>query len=122
MIFSGRIEIRGLKLRTHIGVPEEERAGVQELRLHVEMVPHRGFREMADEIDNTVNYAEVALDLQKLALARPRQLIETLVEDIADHLLTSYPVSSVKLRLEKFILPDTDFVAVHLEKHRPLDG
>ncbi|MDB6079834.1 MAG: Haloacid dehalogenase domain protein hydrolase [Akkermansiaceae bacterium] len=113
---SGNIEIRGLKLTTFIGVPEEERASSQELRLTLIMTPWLEFRQMADEIGKTINYADVALDLQKVALSRPRQLIETLVEDLADHLLASYPLASVRLSLEKFILPDTDFVAVHLEK------
>jgi FolB domain-containing protein len=116
---SGSIEIRGLKLTTFIGVPEEERARSQDLRLTLIMTPRLDFREMADKIDNTVNYAEVAMDLQNLALSRPRQLIETLIEDLADHLLASYPLTSVRLSLEKFILPDTDFVAVHLEKAIP---
>lgn len=112
------IEIRRLRVQTHIGVPDEERAAAQTLQVTVRMVPGQGFSGLNDEISRTVDYHAVALEIQALAAARPRRLIETLAVEIADHLLASHPLSSVAVTLEKHILPDTECVAVHIERCR----
>lgn len=112
------IEIRRLKVSTHIGVPDEERADAQELWISVWMIPSQGFDGLRDSVSNTVDYHEVSLRLAELAAGRPRHLIETLATDVADMLLGGYPLSSVKVKIEKRILPDADFVAVTLRRSR----
>jgi dihydroneopterin aldolase len=112
------IEIRRLRVSTHIGVPDEERATPQTLWISVRMVPGQGFIGLADDISRTIDYHAVALEIQALAAARPRHLIETLALETADLLLTRHPLASVAVTLEKHILPDTDCVAVHLVRHR----
>ena len=110
------IEIRRLKVSTHIGVPDEERADPQILWITLKMVPSQGFDGLADEISRTIDYAAVALEIQALAAARPRKLIETLALETADHLLSNHPLRSVSITIEKHILPDTECVAVHLTR------
>ena len=112
------IEIRRLRVDTHIGVPDEERAESQSLWITVEMIPSQGFVGLADEISHTVDYYAVAQEIRALAAARPRRLIETLAMETADHLLRSHPLASVRVCVEKRILPDTDCVAVRIERHR----
>ena len=49
----------------------------------------------------------------------PRQLIETLAEDIATLVLACFSVcAEVDVELRKYILPDTDYVAVRLTRRR----
>ncbi len=110
------IEIRGLRVATHIGVPNEERAAPQTLLVTVKMVPERGFGGLADDISLTTDYHAVALEIQALAAARPRRLIETLAVEIAETLLAGHPLARVAVTIEKRILPDTDCVAVHVER------
>ena len=112
------IEIRRLKVSAHIGVPDEERAAAQDLWLSVWMHPAQGFTGLADEVENTVDYHRVSIELAELASAKPRRLIETLATDIAEHLLSSHPLSSVEVKVEKRILPDADFVAVKIRRER----
>ena len=112
------IEIRRLRVDTHIGVPDEERAESQSLWITVEMIPSQGFVGLADEISHTVDYYAVAQEIRALAAARPRRLIETLAMETADHLLSSHPLASVRVCVEKRILPDTDCVAVRIERRR----
>ena len=112
------IEIRRLQISTHIGVPDEERAAAQTLWLTVRMVPAQGFDGLADDITRTIDYYAVSLGLQSLAAARPRHLIETLAVETADWLLGNHPLKSVAITIEKHILPDTECVAVHLERAR----
>jgi dihydroneopterin aldolase len=112
------IEIRRLRVQSHIGVPDEERAETQSLQVTVRMVPGQGFAGLDDDISRTVDYHAVALEIQALAAARPRRLIETLAVEIAEHLLAAHPLGSVAVRIEKHILPETECVAVHIERRR----
>lgn len=109
-----RIEIRRLRVKTFIGVPEEERISVQELLVSISITPLLGFAAMGDEIGRTVDYAALASGIQELALVRPRKLIETLAADISAFVLKVPQASAVEVVVEKFILPDTDCVAVRL--------
>jgi dihydroneopterin aldolase len=111
-----QIEIRRLKVKTHIGVPDEERAEVQELLVTVKITPRVPFSATGDEIGQTIDYAALAEGLKVLALAKPRKLIETLASDIAD-LVLGHPLAvSVEVMVEKFILPDAECVAVRLSR------
>lgn len=113
-----QIQIRRLKVSTRIGVPEEERAVPQELRVSLEIDLVRDFAGMQDRIGETVDYAALAAGIQELAASRPRQLIETLASDIAGHVLANPVVGRVGVTVEKFILPDTDCVAVRMSRSR----
>ena len=113
-----QIQIRRLKVSTCIGVPEEERAVPQELRVSLEIDLLRDFAGMEDRIGETVDYAALAAGIQELAASRPRQLIETLASDIAGHVLAFPTVGRVGVTVEKFILPDTDCVAVRMSRSR----
>jgi FolB domain-containing protein len=57
---SDRIHIEQLEISAHIGVPEEERAMPQRLTVSISFWPYREQRDVADKIDNTVNYSVVA--------------------------------------------------------------
>ena len=113
---SGQIEIRRLRVKTFIGVPEEERAGVQELLVTVKIRPRLAFAEMGDEIGRTIDYAALALGIQDLAMAKPRKLIETLAADVAELVLSDPQAVAVEVMVEKFILPETECAAVCLRK------
>ncbi len=112
------IEIRRLELPTHIGVPDAERACAQTLWATIRMTPADGFRELGDDLTQTVDYHQVTLEIERLAAGRPRHLIETLAVEIAEHLLGNHPLTRVAVTLEKKILPQTDCVAVHVERRR----
>ena len=106
------IWIRGLRVETWIGVPDEERGRAQEIVMDVMIEPLRGFDEMEDDIGRTVDYAEVAIRIRDLAAERPRQLIETLAAETAQLILTEFSARSAPVEVRKFILPQTDHVAV----------
>jgi dihydroneopterin aldolase len=110
------IEIRRLALPCHIGVPEHERTTAQTLHATIRLIPHQGFQTMRDRIEATIDYDQLTQELKSLAAAKPRKLIETLAEDIASHILSRHPVRHVSVSIEKRILPDTDCVAVHIER------
>jgi dihydroneopterin aldolase len=110
------IEIRRLEVECHIGVPDEERALPQQLWITVRMQPSQGFIGLQDKVQNTVDYYEVSLKIAELASKKPRHLIETLATDLAEMLLTSYPIKAVNLEIEKRILPNAQYVAVKIHR------
>jgi dihydroneopterin aldolase len=105
-------------VETHIGVPDEERAELQTLWITVRMRPSQGFLGLNDRVGNTVDYYEVSRRLAALAVEKPRHLIETLATEIAEFLLSGYPLSSVDVEVEKRILPDADAVSVRITRRR----
>jgi dihydroneopterin aldolase len=112
------IEIRGLKIATHIGVPEAERASPQHLLVDLRMRPQRDFSRMSDAIEATVDYFAVARRVVALAAEQPRRLIERLADDIATAILKEFAVCRVEVTVRKFILPETEHVAVHCVRER----
>lgn len=113
------ILIKGLSVSCHVGVPDEELAQAQELLLHIEMEPLANWLELDDQIERTIDYAGVVSEIEAMASERPRRLIETLATDLGMALLSRHPLRRVKVTIEKFILPQTQAVAVEWEQTIP---
>jgi FolB domain-containing protein len=116
--FSDAIHVCKLELSAHIGVPEEERERAQRLTVDLRLVPDRDFRNLADNLANTVDYFSLTRRVQLLAAARPRRLIETLAEEIAVCCLEEFGVREVEVEVYKYILPDTAHVSVKVRRSR----
>lgn len=108
------IHINGLRLSCHVGVPDEERAHPQELSIDLVLVPANDWSRLNDDIENTIDYAKVAAQMETLAAERPRKLIETLAVEMADFLLANWPLQQVSVLVDKKILPQTRSVAVKI--------
>jgi FolB domain-containing protein len=113
---SDLILIDSLELHTCIGVPDEERERPQRLTVNLAIQPVRSMDDMEDDFAHAVDYFELSRRVQDLAGSHSRRLIETLVTEIADLILKSYPVRAVTVELRKYILPDTTFVAVKVHR------
>lgn len=113
------IHIQELELDAYIGVPDEERATPQRLTVSLTLQPSKGLAGLRDSIENTVDYFLVCQRTKALAAERPRKLIETLAEEIAQSLLAEFALSAVSVELRKFILPDTAYVAVRISRASP---
>ena len=60
------ILIQDLKVSTHIGITEEERADKQELKVSVWIRTDIQAIAKSDDINDAIDYAEVALKIQEL--------------------------------------------------------
>ncbi len=107
-----RICIQGLEVEARIGVPEEERSKRQSLKIDVVMIPNIAFGAMDDDVDRTIDYHAVSLAIADLAAIGERKLIETLASEIADMLITKFHAVETNVRIRKYILPQTEWVAV----------
>ena len=117
-----KIEISGLRILTRIGVPDEERASAQELSVDLIIHPVSKLQRLSDDIEKTIDYHKVALQVQELAETGSRCLIETLADDIAGTVLSFEGVDAVEVKVKKYILPNTDFVAVTVCKNQSGSG
>jgi len=113
-----KIEIKGLRILSRVGVPEEERAEAQELRVDLIIHPSASLQGLSDDIAKTVDYFEVAAKISSIAERGTRQLIETLAEDIAEVVLEFQGVDGVEVEVKKYIMSDTDYVSVTVCRDR----
>ena len=69
-----------------------------------------------DEITDTINYFDVAQYARNFATERPRKLLETFAEQLAEGLLGAFAIKRLRMELKKFVLPNTAHVAVDIER------
>jgi dihydroneopterin aldolase len=106
------IHIEQLEVSTRIGVPEQERANPQKLTVSISFWPYQQTSDVADRIERTVNYSTVAEETKNFVRDQSVNLIETLAERLASHLLKSFPIQKVTIELRKFALQDAKYVSV----------
>ena len=110
------IIIRGLKLPVLIGVPEAERSRPQTVEADVVMRLPARCEETGDEVARTIDDQAAAERIREVASSRPRKLIETLAADIAACVIGEFHAASAVVEIRKRILPQTDHVAVRIER------
>jgi 7,8-dihydroneopterin aldolase/epimerase/oxygenase len=106
------IIIKGLEVNACVGVSDEERRNSQRLQIDATLTPLAEFSALADDISCTVDYHAVARRILSVAASRPRHLIETLASDIAETLVGEFCALRAEVEVRKFVLPDTEYVAV----------
>ena len=106
------IRIHRLRAATKVGVPDAERGNAQQVEISLLLHPSGPLADLGDRIENTIDYSPVSRRVLKAAATGERRLIETLAEDIAELLLAEFPLRQVEVEVRKFILPETEFVAV----------
>jgi dihydroneopterin aldolase len=110
--FCDRIHIEQLEISARIGVPEDERATPQRLAVSISFWLYQEASGLADKIENTVNYSAVANEARNFVRDQSVNLIETLADRLAMHLLKTFPMQKVTIELRKFPLADAKYVSV----------
>lgn len=110
------IQIIGIDLPVHIGVPDAERATPQSVQADVIMQVPCPFEDLRDDLASTIDYQAVAIRLRNLAAEKPRKLIETLAAEMATCVLREFGAAAVTVEIRKRILPGVDHVAVRLHR------
>jgi dihydroneopterin aldolase len=116
-LLGDRIHIEELEISAHIGVPEKERATAQRLTVNISFWPSCEQRDMADKIDNTVNYSIVAKEAKNFVRDQSTNLIETLADRLATHLLKTFRIQKITVELRKFPLEDAKHVSVTVTRN-----
>jgi FolB domain-containing protein len=115
---SDHIHIKGLRVITRVGVPKEERARPQTVKVSAAITLAKSFKGFDDRLENTIDYFAMSEALRDKAAEGERKLIETLAEDLAAVVINFDGVCAVTLEVEKFILADCDAVSVEITRAR----
>lgn len=109
--FSDEIHIEQIEVFSVIGVLEHERKGLQRLTVTISFWPYQQTRDLADKIENAVNYSAVAEQTKRFAREQTVNLIETLADRLSTHLLKTFPIQKVMVEVRKFALQDAKYVS-----------
>jgi dihydroneopterin aldolase len=118
---SDLIEVRGLKLRGHIGVTADERAHEQPLVLSIAARLDTRTASATDHLSATLDYEEVVRQISKIVSSEQFQLIETLADRVARTILEHAFVEDCWVRVAKPQAPlaeEVDEVAVEITRSR----
>ena len=106
------VRIEQLEVFAVIGVLEHERKGLQRLMVSISFWPYEHAHDLANNIEKAVNYSAVAEETKRFAREQAVNLIETLADRLASHLLKTFPIQKVTIELRKFALQDAKYVSV----------
>ncbi len=111
-----RVFVRDLMLTAKIGLHQHERLASQRIRVNLDLsVADNG--PIDDDYDNVVCYGGLVTGVRQVVGAGHVNLVETLVERIADMCLADRRVLSVRVRVEKLdVFPEATSVGVEIER------
>ncbi len=97
----GRVRVSGIRFHAFHGLSKLERQVGVRHRVDVEMDTDISRAAMSDRIEDTIDYGEVHELVVKIGRGNSFHLIEVLAMRIAREILENYPVSRVKIRVDK---------------------
>ena len=100
-----RIVLSGMKFRGRHGLTDEERAMPQSFEVDVELLTNLQPAGVDDDIDKTVDYAQVFEICRELVESTNFKLLEAIAEGIAHEILMAMPVGEVGVRVRKLKVP-----------------
>lgn len=103
--------IKDQRIICHIGLPDEERAEAQEIRLDATLKTKAAFAAMEEDIEKTINYDLLSRRLEELAQSQPTKLIETLAHRLAQCCIEEFGAISAEIEIRKFIMPNMAYSA-----------
>lgn len=115
------VEIRGLKLRGHHGVTDEERSAEQPIIVSLAARLDSRPAAMLDDLAETLDYEEAVRLISKIVTGESYALLETLADRIARSILANSRVLDVWVRVAKPQAPlseEVDEVAVEVSRSR----
>jgi dihydroneopterin aldolase len=116
---TGRIELRGLRVRGHHGVYEFERAEGQDFLIDVELELDLATAAASDDVADTVHYGELAERLATVVAGEPVNLVETLADRLLAVCLEDRRVQAATVTVHKPQAPiPHEFADVAVTLHR----
>jgi dihydroneopterin aldolase len=109
--------IRGLVLETVIGCYDFEKIQAQKISLDIEMAWDIRAAATSDQLTDTLDYGAVCERVTTLVNETECELLETLVERIAETIMKEFSVKGIRIRLAKpDIIENTIDVGVSISR------
>ena len=114
-----KVIVQELVLSTRIGHVAAEREATQPVAIDLSLDVNWSASAHSKNLDETVCYATLCSEIRKLVETREWVLVEELSESVQSLIFSRFPaVTGSKLRVKKFALPGTDWVAVESDLAR----
>ena len=114
-----RIIVQELVISAHIGHLPAEREVAQPVALDIRLDIDWKSAAQSKALDDTVCYATLCSEIRTLIESKSWTLLEELSEAVHEQILKCFPrVTGINLRIKKFAVPGTDWVAVESEYRR----
>ena len=98
---SDRIVLEGMQFYGYHGGSAEERSLGQPFQVDMEVELDLTVAAKSDNRDDTVSYTHLYRVVKDVIEAEPKNLLETLAEEIAQRSLHSFPIQAVRVRVKK---------------------
>ena len=99
------IEIHGITGFGYHGLLDHERKNGQSFSVDVKLELKNKKASKSDDINDAVDYSQVAKQVYQIIIGEPVNLIERLAQLIATELLTTFPLKSVEVVVHKAHAP-----------------
>ena len=97
-----KIILKGIEVFGHHGCSQKEQEHGQNFKVDIEMELDLSTAGKTDNLNDTVDYAQVLFCVEQIVAGTPQKLIETVAEEIADTLLTRFTqIVTLKVVLHK---------------------
>jgi dihydroneopterin aldolase len=96
-----KVFIKGLNIQTTIGFFQWEKEIKQTLVIDLDMAWDTSKAAENDELDKTLDYAEISTAIESFANKNPVDLLETLAERMANFLIAEFGIPWIKLSIGK---------------------
>jgi 7,8-dihydroneopterin aldolase/epimerase/oxygenase len=100
------LRLRGIRVHSHMGVSDSERAKAQELVVAVDLELSGDAYPATDEIERAANYADIVRAADESARERADRLLETFALRLARRLVDHWPAAlRVRVAVTKALVP-----------------
>jgi dihydroneopterin aldolase len=96
-----KIFISEIKAEVKLGVPDWERMLPQTILLDIEITMPHGRSCESDDIQDTIDYGQVVVQVRESLAANTFRLVEALAEHVCQLILSNYDAPSVKVKVAK---------------------
>lgn len=111
------IFLKGVKVKTHLGVPEWERKLQQTIILDIEIGYDFKQACLTDDITHTIDYATVVASIRDTLQQHQFRLVEALAEHVCQLILNDFNAKEVKLKVAKpNVLPELSALGVEITR------
>ena len=98
---SDTIVLERMQFYGYHGGRSEERTLGQPFEVDLEAELDLRVAGKSDDLENTVNYTQLYKIVKEVMEGRPRNLLESLAEEIADRSLSAFPIDGIRVRVKK---------------------
>tara|TARA_B100000029_G_C17281809_1_gene853691 strand:+ start:292 stop:690 length:399 start_codon:yes stop_codon:yes gene_type:complete len=96
-----KIILKGMRFYGFHGLHDEERKTGQYFLVNLECITNLHKAGVSDNIEDTINYSDIYQKVRKIIEGTPRNLLEAVAEEIADVLISDYPIKNVTIKISK---------------------